>query len=205
MLQFKPAADVTAISPSAVSITPEVVTFAMINASPNDYEAELVKVVNVTMADEAGGDGNFNNGKQYPMTQGMDNLDFRTNFYSVDYITTALPATAQDIVGLVGERSSGYFLAARDMADMMAATSSVLDNSIKGFTMYPNPVNNGVLNITTLNNLDKDIQIFNILGKQVLKATITGTIVNITNLDAGIYLIRVEEAGNFTTRKLVIR
>ncbi|MEE9348964.1 MAG: T9SS type A sorting domain-containing protein [Flavobacteriaceae bacterium] len=204
MLQFIPAMDATLVSPSTVTITPEEVTFADLNANPNDYEAELVKVVGVLLADTAGGDGNFANGNQYPMTQGSDNLDFRTNFYGVDYITTALPTTAQDIVGLIGERSSGYFFAARDLADFLTV-NALENNAIKGFVMYPNPVNNGTLNITTLNNLDKNIQIFNILGKQVLATTITGTTVNVADLNAGIYLIRVEEAGSFTTRKLMIK
>ena len=204
MMQFVPVMDATMVSPSTVSITPEVVTLADLLAMPEDYEAELVQVNGVTLADIAAGDGNFANGNQYPMTQGSDVLDFRTNFYGVDYIGGPIPTTMQDIVGLIGERSSGHFFAARNLADFLTP-AAVNNNTIAGFTMYPNPVNNGILNITTSQNLDKNIQVFNILGKQVLTTTITGTTVNVSNLNAGIYLIRIEEAGYFTTRKLVIK
>ena len=210
MLQFNPVADATLVSPSTVTVTPEEVTFADLIANPNDYEAELVKVIDVILADydDAGAgtaDGTFQNGKQYPMTQGSDMLDFRTNFYGVDYTGTAFPTIAQDIVGLIGERSSGYFLSARDLADIMNTTATVSENTIDGFSMYPNPVSNGVFTIDTAQNLEKNIAIFSILGKQVINTTITGNTVNVAHLNAGIYLVKVIEAGNTVTRKLVIK
>ncbi len=80
----------------------------------------------------------------------------------------------------------------------------VTQNEINGFSLYPNPVKNGFVTISTDNNLTKDIQIFDVLGKQVLATTITSTSLNIANLKAGVYIIKVVEAGHFATRKLVI-
>jgi len=205
MMQFIPLLDATVVAPSTVTITPLVVTLADLAAMSENYEAELIKVEDVMLADAMGGDGNFSNGTIYPMTQGSDTFDFRTNFHNIDYTPgSAIPTVAKDIVGLVAQNGTSYTFAARDLADFQDV-AAVGENSIKGFAMYPNPVNNGVLTITTLQNAEKNIQIFNILGKQVLTKTITGETVNVANLNAGIYLIRVEEAENFTTRKLVIR
>jgi len=213
MLQFVPSIDATVVSPSTLTITPMAVTLADISSMGNNYEGQLVMVQNVVLSDwdDAGSgaaDGTFQNGKNYPIADAVNRggslVFFRTNFYNVDYITTSLPAGAQTIVGLVGERSGdgAFFIAARDMADM--AVASVSNNTIDGFAMYPNPVN-GVLNITTAQNLDKNVQIFNILGKQVLAQTISANTINVSKLNAGIYLIKVEEAGNVVTSKLVVR
>ncbi len=77
-------------------------------------------------------------------------------------------------------------------------------NDINSFSLFPNPVTNGVLTITTQDNLEKNIQIFDVLGKQVFEQTISTSTIDIANLHSGIYIIRVEEAGRLATRKLVI-
>ena len=209
MLQFIPLADAALVSPSTLTITPQVVTLADLTTNFEDYEAELVKVVNVMLDNST--NVTFVNGTVYPMTQGADAFNFRTNFYNTNLKDTDVPTVAVDIVGLPGEKTGGdssdygIVLAARVLADITEHTASISENNIKGFNMYPNPVNGDVLNITTLQNLDKNVQIFDILGKQILAKTVTGTTINVANLNAGIYLIKVEEAGNTVTRKLVIR
>ena len=209
MLQFIPLADATLVSPSTLTITPQVVTLADLTTNFEDYEAELVKVVNVMLDNST--NVTFVNGTIYPMTQGADTFNFRTSFYNTDLKDTDVPTVAVDIVGLPGEKTGsgssdyGVVLAARVLADITVHTASISENNIEGFNMYPNPVNDGVLNITTLQNLDKNVQIFDILGKQVLATTITGNTVNVSKLNAGIYLIKVEEAGNTVTRKLIVK
>jgi len=76
--------------------------------------------------------------------------------------------------------------------------------TIENLGLYPNPVTNGMLSITTQDNLKKDIQIFDVLGKLVLAKTITTSSLNIANLKSGVYLVKIVEAGHFATRKLVV-
>ncbi len=76
---------------------------------------------------------------------------------------------------------------------------------IKGFSIYPNPVSNGILRITTFENAKKTIQIFDVLGKQVLSRTVVSQHLNITTLHSGIYIIKVFEKGKVATRKLVVK
>ena len=83
-------------------------------------------------------------------------------------------------------------------------TLSISSNQIEGFGLYPNPITNGVLNITTQDNLERNIQIFDVLGKQVFAKTTSTNTINVANLNAGIYIIKVEEANRIATRKLVI-
>ncbi len=85
------------------------------------------------------------------------------------------------------------------------AVASIAKNDIQGFTMYPNPTNSDVLYIKTTKNLEKNIRIFDVLGKQVLFSTTSETSINISGLNTGMYFVKVQEAGNTVTRKLVIK
>ena len=77
---------------------------------------------------------------------------------------------------------------------------------IKGFSIFPNPVSEGVLRINTFDNAEKSIQIFDLTGKQVLsRRAVKSQHISVSNLDAGIYILKVSEKGKTATRKLVIK
>ncbi|MEM9685313.1 MAG: T9SS type A sorting domain-containing protein [Bacteroidota bacterium] len=76
---------------------------------------------------------------------------------------------------------------------------------IEGFNLYPNPVTNNKVTITTARNLTKDIAIFDVLGKQVLNRRLPGNVLDVAALDTGIYIIKITEDRKTITRKLVIR
>ena len=79
------------------------------------------------------------------------------------------------------------------------------DGSIDGFKLYPNPVTNGKVYISTTKKEAKKILIFDVLGTQVLETTILGSELNLSDLDAGVYVLRVFEKDKVATRKLIIR
>ncbi len=81
---------------------------------------------------------------------------------------------------------------------------SVADNTIDGFSIYPNPSNTGSINITTKANLNKNVQIFDMLGKKVIEKNTTAA-VNISALQAGIYIVKVTENNVSATKRLVVR
>jgi outer membrane protein assembly factor BamB len=83
--------------------------------------------------------------------------------------------------------------------------SIVDNNTIDGFNVYPNPVNNGEINISTSSNGNKSVQIFDVLGKQVYsKNILADEKIKTSNLGAGLYILKVEENGKTATRKLII-
>ena len=79
------------------------------------------------------------------------------------------------------------------------------NGDIDGFRMYPNPVTNGKVYIATTKNNPKEILIYDVLGTLVLKTTILGKELSVTDLDAGVYLLRVFEKDKMATRKLIIK
>ncbi|PKP15524.1 MAG: hypothetical protein CVU07_09840, partial [Bacteroidetes bacterium HGW-Bacteroidetes-23] len=81
---------------------------------------------------------------------------------------------------------------------------SVNKNSIEGLKVYPNPVTNGTLYISTQANAERTIQIYDILGKQVVNKVTSNEAINVSNLNAGVYIVKITEEGKTASRKLVI-
>lgn len=86
----------------------------------------------------------------------------------------------------------------------IATMSSSSFNAIDGLTMYPNPLKGDTLFFTSTANADKSVQIFDILGKEVLNSKVINNIMNVSGLSAGVYLVKITEEGKTATKKLVI-
>ncbi|TDU43135.1 putative secreted protein (Por secretion system target) [Gelidibacter sediminis] len=85
------------------------------------------------------------------------------------------------------------------------ATASTITTDHTDLVIYPNPVSNGKIYITTKQNLTKEVEIFDVLGKKILFHTLYGKELNISRLNPGIYIIKIKEGSISTTRKLVVR
>ena len=79
------------------------------------------------------------------------------------------------------------------------------NTSIEGLNLYPNPVSNGKVYITSKNDYDKEVQIFDVLGKKVLQTMLSSKELNVSNLSPGVYIIKIKENEASSTRKLIIR
>ena len=84
-------------------------------------------------------------------------------------------------------------------------TLGTQQNEITGLKVYPNPVSNGTLFIETSANAEKTVTVFDVLGKQVLSTSTTNNEVNVSSLNAGVYIVNITEEGKTASRKLVIR
>lgn len=79
------------------------------------------------------------------------------------------------------------------------------NTSIEGLNLYPNPVTNGKVYISSKNDLEKDIIIFDVLGKRVIQTIIYSRELNLSNLSAGVYIIKINEGESTATRKLIVK
>jgi len=85
------------------------------------------------------------------------------------------------------------------------AQDAQANGDIDGFKLYPNPVTDGKIFISTADNAPKQIAIYDVLGTQVLEAKISGTELQLHDLDAGVYVLRVFQNNNVATRKLIVK
>jgi hypothetical protein len=79
------------------------------------------------------------------------------------------------------------------------------DTTIDGLSFYPNPVSNGKIYITSKTGLEKDILIYDVLGKLVFQTTTSSKELNISALSAGVYIIKIREGELSATKKLIVR
>ena len=86
-----------------------------------------------------------------------------------------------------------------------ACTLGLNSNSIKGFAMFPNPVNEGKVYITTATDGLKNISFFDVSGRQVLTIITENKEVNTSSLTKGVYIVKVEENGMTAIEKLIIK
>ena len=80
---------------------------------------------------------------------------------------------------------------------------SVADNTLGGFTFYPNPTN-GALSLKAVKNIDT-VAIYNLLGQSVLNSKIGATTSNldISGLTTGTYIMKVTVEGQTGTYKVL--
>ena len=84
-----------------------------------------------------------------------------------------------------------------------ADPTSVKDNNIEGLSIYPNPATD-MVNVVSNSLSNKDIVITDLLGKTVLKANVSQA-VNVSALNAGVYMMQIKQDGKTATRKLIVK
>jgi len=77
--------------------------------------------------------------------------------------------------------------------------------TIEGFNFYPNPVSNGKIFISSKSMQNKEVAIYDVLGKKVLQSTMTTKELNVSSLSPGVYIIKIKEGEATVTRKLIIK
>jgi len=77
--------------------------------------------------------------------------------------------------------------------------------AVDSFKMYPNPLSGNILNFSSAINAEMNVQIFDLLGKQILTSKVNNNTLNVSNLNAGIYIVKITEEGKTATRKLVVK
>jgi hypothetical protein len=75
------------------------------------------------------------------------------------------------------------------------------------FKVYPNPIKAHLFTITTSHNNPKDVCIYTVLGKEVFTQSFAGIskTFDVSSLRSGIYILKVTEANQTATKKLVIQ
>ena len=70
--------------------------------------------------------------------------------------------------------------------------------------IYPNPTNIGQVTIDSAENGYISVQVYDVLGKQVKKETLTSKVFSVLDLTPGLYIMQISQNGFFTTKKLLI-
>jgi len=77
-------------------------------------------------------------------------------------------------------------------------------NEISGLNVYPNPVTNGKVFISSNTSAAKKVAVYDALGKQLIQKEVSNGTLDVSGLSKGVYLMKVSEGASSSTRKLII-
>ena len=89
--------------------------------------------------------------------------------------------------------------------DISCAGLSIGDQELVDLRIYPNPVDNNFVTISSSETGDKFVELFDINGRKVLSSTITNDLLDVSNVDVGFYLTKVTINGKSSISKLIIK
>ena len=76
---------------------------------------------------------------------------------------------------------------------------------ISRFEVYPNPSNTGFVTIKSNQMGAVQAQVFDLLGKEVVNTVVNNERLDVGNLNAGVYVVKLTQNKNTTTKKLIIQ
>lgn len=200
VLRFIPFADSGVIASTGNTINAQVVTISELNTNPDIYESSLVKLENVSFVD-ADGTATFSNGVNYDLTDGSFTIPMRTEFYGV-FSGQVIPSGAIDVTAVGGEYNGTAQVYARSVSDFSLSINSF--ESIN-FNLFPNPTNTGFVTIKSNQMGAVQAQVFDLLGKEVINTAVNNERLDVSNLNAGVYVVKLTQNKNTSTKKLIIQ
>jgi hypothetical protein len=84
-------------------------------------------------------------------------------------------------------------------------TLTIIGQGFIGFKMYPNPLNDGMLNVSNFALSESKINIYDLTGKNVFTGETTNSKIDLNVLNDGIYLVRLENENGSQTKKLIVQ
>lgn len=155
---------------------------------------------------------NLVNGWTYTMFDGSSDQVFDITFFNILYnwhIQDPVSIREIDRNNAIYDRQNNRNPFIDDESYVMAIWGNLLStNEIATITysMYPNPVKNNFVYFSSTTQ-DLDVIIYNVLGKQVLVENITPNkdFINVSNLNKGIYLVKINSSQGVLTKKLIVQ
>ena len=200
VLRLVPFVDSGIIASTGNSITAQVVTISELNNDPDTYESTLVKLENVSFVD-ADGTATFSNGIDYNLTDGSFTIPMRTEFYGV-FTGQVIPSGSIDVTGVSSEYIGTAQVYARTVSDFSLSTNSY---ELSNFNLIPNPTNTGFVTIKSNQMGTVQAQVFDLLGKEVINTVVNNERMDVSNLNTGVYVVKLTQNKNTTTKKLIIQ
>jgi hypothetical protein len=115
------------------------------------------------------------------------------------------PGTSASIFTLGGQAYYVFVMNTGAVTDIVidGTNIGISENTIAGFSYYPNPTN-GILNLNSVENIE-NVSMYNLLGQLVIESRVNATTsqVDISGLSTGTYLMKVTVNGETGTYKVL--
>ncbi|MDA8572768.1 lamin tail domain-containing protein [Flavobacteriaceae bacterium] len=82
---------------------------------------------------------------------------------------------------------------------------STSSSELNIFNLFPNPTNTGFVTIKSNQMGAVQAQVFDLLGKEVINTAVNNERLDVSNLNAGVYVVKLMQNKNTSTKKLIIQ
>lgn len=89
------------------------------------------------------------------------------------------------------------------LADGSTLSTTQFNNA--DLSIYPNPASNGFVNIRSTSADAMTIAVYDLLGKQISNTTLTNNRLNVSELNKGIYILKISQNNKSITKKIIIK
>jgi len=79
------------------------------------------------------------------------------------------------------------------------------NNFTESLNIHPNPVTRGLVNIETSVPGEKEVVVFDILGKKIIDTVLQNSQMNVSTLEAGVYMLQVTQGSATAIKKLIVK
>lgn len=191
-------------SPVNEPVPTQIVTITDFKNNYEDYESELIELQNVTF-DDGNGVLTFSAGNDYGVTDAtMNTVIKRTDFANANYIGELIPSSQlSSLIAIGGENDGTPEIYVRNLLDMTLETEDY--EFASNLVVYPNPASNGEFTINSSNQSEKSIEIYTLLGQRIYKnLVLNNELINVSYLNSGVYILKINEGAKITSLKLII-
>ena len=167
------------------------------------YQNAMVRVKGVEFADAG---ETFESNKSYNIQDGNATIAIYTNREG-SYLGTKIPLAKSDVTAYVGYNSGNVQLGLRTKEDIVASTSTAVENNDAiRFSVYPNPTE-GLLNVELAEGGQFSLFIYNTNGLQLMRreGLVDNTRVDLSGLAHGVYIVEIRTAEGVVRTKVVVR
>ncbi|TPV34624.1 T9SS type A sorting domain-containing protein [Paucihalobacter ruber] len=130
---------------------------------------------------------------------------------TISSVLSASPSTINQFIIRQDSTSETPFMLLDELrigtswADVTPSSLSVGDSLADGFNLYPNPATNGSVTISSNSADAMQVQVYDVLGKVVKNDILSNNTLDVSNLNTGLYIIKITQNQNSVTKKLVIK
>ena len=185
-------------------ITVDDVTIADLSGSNKWlYQNAMVRVKGVEFADAG---ETFEANKSYNITDGKTPIAIYTNREG-SYLGTKIPLAKSDVTAYVGYNKGNAQLGLRTKEDIVASTSTAVENNEAiRFSVYPNPTE-GLLNVELAEGGQFSLFVYNTNGLQLVRrdGLVDNARVDLSGLAHGVYIVEIRTAEGVVRTKVVVR
>ena len=201
VMQFIPQEDPGLPTSTSNPVTATTVTITDLNTDHEPYESEVITLENVSIS-EGDGSAVYASNTNYTVSDGTNSVALRTSFWEADYIGEVIPSGVITFNAIVAEFGGTAQIIPLPNQSQLLSTNEI---SFNNFSIFPNPTASGFVTIKSNQMGAVQAQVFDLLGKEVINTTVNNERMDVSNLNAGVYVVKLTQNKNTTTKKLIVQ